>query len=267
VNYVVADVSRDPTALSRVNVSDEYRARVLELGCERVGFLGSFVGAARFGFVAEVLRCKDPSVVAALYNIGRFGEGIAFWTLLDDGTIVTTERRGDKWPLGMRARGLLPIHHQRARVFNHAHKLPPAELLEKHLAHVRAATRGSAQPVKDDPFRVYAAVRIRSGEIMGQRATTIATIYPSMRAGLVVGMLTPWLGWVGATHGARAVVLVLAPSVVIAFIATRYFGQRLAWALTTYRFDTPPPPPSELLARAARIPACMFENLPALALG
>ena len=111
----LCDMSKHPRAEQLVRVTGELREAVHRLGFEHAGFVGTVLelGARPWAWVGEVLRGRDETTVCVLFNIGSFGDGIAMWTLLENGTFVTTETTRVR-PLLMRLGWLVPMHPRRA---------------------------------------------------------------------------------------------------------------------------------------------------------
>ena len=257
--YVVADVSNDPDAASRVPVSDELRRSVLDLGCEPAGYLGSWSG--HFGFVAEVFAHATEPVVVATYNFSSWGEGVAFWTMLDDGTIVTTERSGEDLRLWSLSTRFLPLHGPRARFFTHAGKGTPKTLLEKHLKRVREVARAGSKPVRAPALALYVAMRLRNGDLQEPQLRAFSQLTKTLVKGFMLALTVPFVAWALATHGPRAALKVALPTLVIAFIVAIVVAPRLADLLTRGRGDSAPVPPEILLERASKIRRCNFDAI------
>ncbi|MGH7327900.1 MAG: zinc-dependent peptidase, partial [Polyangiaceae bacterium] len=168
-------------AAKLVGVSESFRESVLALGCKPQGWLSTIhatPGERSWGFVAEVFSCPDASVVAAIFSIS--GDGAAFWTLLDNGTILSTETMPKNtrwvrfffWPTPRK----LTQH-----LFLASSAEPPAALYAWHLDRVREiAKREGTAPVSCEPLTTYrerdaaartplttyAACRLRSTDLL-----------------------------------------------------------------------------------------------------
>jgi hypothetical protein len=261
MSYVVADVSNDPNAASHVKVSEAFRKSVIDLGCEPAGYLGSWNGY--LAFVAEVFGHPTQPVVVATYNFSSWGEGIAFWTMLDDGTIVTTERFGKEQRLWALMTRIFPLHRARTRFLTNVAAGTPDQLLEKHLKNVRAVTRRGARPVTAPPFALYAAVRLRSGDMQGPVFRNFARRAAGITRGLMFGLFVPFTAWVLFKYGLPAAIAVVFPAFVVALTISQIVAPRLAVILVRGSGDTSPVSPDVLLERASKIRECTFDAIKA----
>lgn len=166
----------DEGAAKLVYASAPFRESLIALGCEPRGYLATvhrFPNGHRWGFVVEVFATPDPSVVAATYNVSKHGDGAAFWTLLEDGTIVDTET---SHPSTRRQSFVLAISPRqwRERLFVRGYAEPPAALYARHRERVKQiAERRGARPIERDAMEIYAACRLHS--------TTLSTAFLGRR--------------------------------------------------------------------------------------
>ena len=139
---VTLNILHANSAAKLVGVTPRFRDAVVAIGCKPCGYLSSIHkfrqgrGTRLWGFVAEVFACPDPSVVAATYSISVFGDGVAFWTLLDNGTIVNTEtaHRATWW---IRFLNRISPRDRGEHVFTRTWAESPAKLYARHLDRVR----------------------------------------------------------------------------------------------------------------------------------
>ena len=129
--------------------------------------MGADIASLRF--VSEVLRCPAPHVVGALSVVGGRGDD-AFWPVLENGTIITTESIA-RPTLTMRLHNLVG-HHPRDHYVVTIVRGPPARVYEAHERLVKKiARREGTQALVADPFALYVALRRRSADrlLIGRR--------------------------------------------------------------------------------------------------
>jgi hypothetical protein len=255
------DMSSHPQAAKLVGVGDDLRDAVLALGCEHRGYVGTLHRSygpkveSAWGFVVDVVRCPDETVVGAMYTTGN-GDGFALKTLLDNGTVVSTETSHVR-PLLHRLWNVWG-HHPRDHFFVVSLRATPSELYASHVERVRRiARREHANPIKGDPLSMYMAMRIRSSDLLEvSRATfarlgapllgtvfVIATFAITILAVCVAQTRTPPSSW------AAVVLLTVAAGLVIATLALPPLMSLVERRLPR----SPPSSPASLFERAARV--------------
>ncbi len=249
---VLCKMSEDPTGHANT-----LRAPLLAIGAEPRGFLGTLHG--KWGFVAEVQRCPDASVVAATYHFAPYGDGLAFFTMLDNGTIVSTETCQVR-PMSFKLMRFVPFHHPREHFFVVSLGLAPAELYEAHRARVRrVAERERATPLARDPWETYVACRLRSIDLLED--------FMRNRRALQVPVAIVMTVAVAAAVASRAHPLnrgAIGASVTAGLFVAMLFSERVAAFLQRRRFRSAPVAPDTLFDRAARLDDALAAKLVAV---
>ena len=235
-----------------VDVSRAWRTSVLDIGCVPAGYFRTVHNVGKpgeWGFVCEVLRCPDETVVAALFSIAPNGEGVAFHTLLENGTRIETET-SKRRPLWMRVSRIISRNNPREHDFAASYGLPPRALYETHLARVRRiAARERSQPVSGDPVMLYAAGRLRSTALLEQYMARRLRLQPIIALVITVLVAIPVARRADPIdRGAIAV------SLCAGFIVAMLVSARVASFIERRRFRSAPVPAKDLLARAAHLP-------------
>jgi hypothetical protein len=256
------DISNDPEAPELVVVREGLREELMALGCSEVGYVGTVIVGSNWSLVAQAFACPDRDSVVALYSTEMGGDGVAFWTLFDNGTVLTTE--GDTRTQHFRILRLLVGNNPRDNVITRLVRLGSVkDLYARHRENIRSVLkRETTRAREDDPFLTYLAVRIsasarldkagRDMQRMMERVRFPAVVLPiailaglgAIRRGLVVGLLF-------AALCAIPIALVMA---------------RVAWWFTvivTRRTHPPPPKVSadDLLAKARSVPSRRWKSV------
>ena len=248
---VMLSILRAHSAARLVGVGPQFREQVVAIGCKPCGYLSTIhklsgAGGKRlWGFVAEAFSCPDPSVVAATYSISNFGDGVAFWTLLDNGTIIDTEtsHRATLWLSFLRR---ISPRNRTEHVFTRTWAEPPARLYARHLDRVREiASREGATPVVRDPIETYAACRLHTTDLfVAQLARRDQLVLPiGLGVFFIVGMI------VIAHFPFSNPVFGLAMA--LAFIAAAILGPLIAFVVDEMRVRGEPQLPDALFAASA----------------
>jgi hypothetical protein len=260
--YVVADVSGDPKAPALVGASEKLRAKILELGCEPVGYLGSWDASIDFGMVVEVFRHPSEPVIVATYDQSPFGEGFALSTMLDDGTVVSTDRFPKRWKLFALMIRVIPLHPASERFFSYVHAGSPARILAKHIEHVKERTSGDAKPVVAPPLVLYAAIRLRSRELRLPRPQQVRRLHRRASLAVFLAMVAPFVAWVLVEHGVRGLRAAVGPATliaaIVAYFVASFVTMRIGILFMRAKDGSAPVPPERLLARAREMRACDF---------
>jgi Mlc titration factor MtfA (ptsG expression regulator) len=257
----LCDMSSDPRAPALVFVGDDLRESVRALGCTSCGYLGTLhetgkQEAHRWGFVAEVFRCPDESVVGALSSVGGYGDGLAFWTLLENGTAIETETTARR-PFWFRLRNAVG-HHPREHFFIASLGAAPREIYATHKRRVdEIARRERTTALMREPFSMYAAVRQRSTDMLliarSQYTRLITLVFRILFIVAAVAIVVI-VACVAPAHaiGMHLVLLIIATliaSIILAQLGAASVARVIHWR----QLRSPPVPPSLLFQRAARV--------------
>ncbi len=161
---IVSDMSKHAGAAALVHVGEALREQVRAIGCKHVGYIGTL--HPTWAWVGEVFSSPDPATCVVLYNIGTFGEGVAFHTLLENGTRIDTEK-SERAPPMTWALPLRPLRPPVEHSFNYWLPRAPDEMYAAHLAQVKIISdREGSSPVHGDQKRIFIAIRARAAERM-----------------------------------------------------------------------------------------------------
>jgi MtfA peptidase len=233
------DMSNDARAAALVGVGNDLREKVRALGCMHCGYLGTLheVGnKALLAFVADVFRCPDEHVVAALFSFGGYGDGLAFWTLLENGTAIETETTAVR-PLSMALRTMIG-HHPREHFFIASLAVSPKALYEAHTHRVdEIARRERTLPLSKDPFLTYVAVRRRSADMMIIGAEKLKRLYGVVRPAVFVFAVVAIFGVAAlvappgaiGTHLGLVLIAILATSAILTELTAGPLARVLSW--------------------------------------
>ncbi len=228
---------------------NELRAGLLALGAKPCGFLGTLHGDgdSAWGFVSAVHACPDPTVTGATYHFARYGDGLAFHTMLDNGTIVATETSRVA-PLSWRLSRFLPFNHPLEHFFVVSRTLGPEALYAEHRARVRRiAEREHATALARDPFVTYAACRLRATDLLALTTRDLLKLHVPVAMVMFLTVAIAVASCFPLTRGSLAVALLAGTLAVV------LLSERVARFLQRRRFRSPPVPPDRLFERATQI--------------
>jgi Mlc titration factor MtfA (ptsG expression regulator) len=262
------DMSNDPRAAELVFVGEPLRSAVQALGFTHCGYLGTLhKGTGAWGYVSDVLRCPDDFVVGALSSIGDYGDGLALWTILENGTIISTETNAHR-SLGMRLTRVW-AHHPREHFFIVSLGGTPGALYEAHRRRVNhIASRERTVPLRRDPFSTYVAAKLRSGDLFAIGDRTVIRIFKAVFWSLFALAAIATVAVLFTVAPARAIGLrlglVLFVVLVASFITATLLVYPLTWVVHIHKFRSAPSPPASLFERAARVDDSAADRIAAL---
>jgi len=261
VVITLSDLSNDSRAASLVGTHGIGRDAAHALGCKRVGYVGTLFdyGDKQWGWIGEVMTGPDPRSVAVVFGTRSTSFGIALWTLLENGTVIGTERSliAPRFAL-FHARSA--PHPRGEHMFVQWARGAPEALAALHAERVDAiAAREKTTPVAVDAsnaLRTFLAARLRSTDL---RAAHLALhvrarkwIEPPLY--FVLAAILTFLMIHRATGSLERRIIVAFPiCAALALVVITTIGPRLTWLLMRRVAVAAPVPAKELLARAAEI--------------
>ncbi len=256
---LVCDMSNHAGAARLVKVGEPLREQMRALGFSHAGFVGTlFEGEHPWAWVGEVLRGPHETTTCVLSNIGRYGgDGLSFWTVLENGTMISTETSRVR-PIAFRVGRIIPMHHPREHIDVVSLALAPGELLAAHRARVeRIAAREKSTPIEKGALELYLAVRIRTAALRQTRLATFTRartvafwiVFALVAVGtLAMSFVLAGLPVVGQKLGVF-VALACSAGVFAGVLARDAVARVVVWRT----FGSAPIPSSELFARAAKL--------------
>jgi hypothetical protein len=249
--YTYRDVSRDPNARARANVSEATRGCLRALGYRPLGHVAA---VSNFGFVlVNEVWSEGGSFVSAETFQGA--EIVAFSTLLRDGTVISTTQNHftgwQRWvvPHGVRKSAASGYDHAAFRVDD----ISTLEVL--HAARVRRAVAETGSSIVEaNDLTTNIAIRIRYREL-AERALQVQYAVAGSTS-MVVGTLTlglvviAWIrNWVG---GLAALGLAFALSLFLIPVSDK-IGLLIFGPIVARRQEANRVPADDLIERAKRI--------------
>jgi hypothetical protein len=261
----VCDMTAHPRAAHFAKVNDALAGAVRALGCEHAGFVGTLFEQKRpFAWVGEVMTTPREDVVCCVYKLGVF-EGVAFWTLLENGTLVTVETSKPR-PSVARFHRVWPIHARGEHLFTRWIDAPPVKVYAEHIARAeRIASREGSKPVIGDALRVYIAGRLRSIDV--RTANTARRASRVARTQWTLAVLAFALAFVALGHFAEWHLIgkVLAQAIIVSamtgMVVGYTFGHGVASFVARALVASRPVPAKDLLERAGRVDASLADRI------
>lgn len=231
--FAYHDVSVDPAAREASRLPPEILAEARAARFDELGWIATHA-EGRFAFVSHVAASPDGTASLAL-TWSDEAVVASFASLLEDGTVVSTDHRLAPWSANFRA----GCHGVARRMRDPAHKylfegdadatLPSA--WARHRARVEALRGAHGDPVPVD-LGVYAAVRRRAREISDPDSHALVALrdgvawrvgFGGTTVGLALGVgVASWLApLVRARYGAEVGSLVW-PAVVVASVVAGF---------------------------------------------